>query len=147
MVGAFSASDACFARDKSSSTRVWWRWSWPEAAQATFFVALHSADSRENCSKRCWEKKNIVDTMGCCRLPLCDTRCWWAGLSMCHAELRREVPAVIAAKLASALLWDSAVLYQVPGMDMWACVHFSGHFTDRVTSRRSDQVRVSRTES
>ena len=42
---------------------------------------------------------------------------------MRHAELRREAAAVIAAKQASALLFDSAVWYLVYGcVGVWVCV-------------------------
>ena len=42
-------------------------------------------------------------------LPSYDARCWRVELGLRHADLRREAAAVIAAKPASALLYDTAV--------------------------------------
>ena len=70
-------------------------------------VALQSAESRGCYSQHscCCEK--VVDTARCCHLPSCDPRCL--------RDLRRKA-AVIAAMLASALLYDTAVWSLV-----WVC--------------------------
>ena len=46
---------------------------------------------------------------------------------MCHADLRREAAAVIAAKPTSVLLYGTAVWCLVPGMDVWPRVFCGGN--------------------
>ena len=63
------------------------------------------------------------------------TRCWRGEIEMRCADLRREVAAVIAAKPASALLYDTAVWY-ARGMVVWACgCVFCGGMRDAMGSK------------
>ena len=119
MLRAFSASNAYFTPDEPSFKRVGGvgllaqsrqiyvvprRCTRPKAAKSALFKALRSAESRQSYSRccHCWE--NAIDTTRCCHLPSYDTRCWRAGLGMCHVDLRQGAAAVIAVKPASALL-------------------------------------------
>ena len=108
---AFIASNACFARDEISSKRVGCRWAWPKTAKATF-VALHSAESRQSCSRRnrCWQ--NGIDIARCRVIHAAGKR---RELAVRHADLRREATTVMANR-APALLYDIAVWYLV-----WVC--------------------------
>ena len=57
---------------------------------------------------------------------------------MRHADLRREAAAVIAAKPASALLYDTAVCCVVPRMGLSACgCRFCGGMSDAVGLKTS----------
>ena len=62
----------CFALSPRATARrtfvpaSWWLWAQPKAAKATF-VELHSAESRQNYSRRsrCWQ--HGIETARCCR--------------------------------------------------------------------------------
>ena len=105
-------SNACFVRDA-----------------ARVLVALDLADSRQSYvggvalsrePLKLQQAKPLLAKLHHYRalLPSYDTRCWRAELGLRNADLQREAAAVIAAKPASAMLYDTAVWYLV-----WACWH------------------------
>ena len=130
-IRAFSASNACFARDEplSKSMRVGGVGLDRKPPALRTFVALHSALSRQSYCRRsrCWQ--NGIDTARCHHRMI---RCWRAELVTRHDDLRRE-GAVMTAKPASALFCDTALWHVV-----WVCGRvgvFCGGMSDAMGSK------------
>ena len=115
MLRAFSASGVCFARDESSSKRVGGvrlsrkppklrssRYTQPSTTKATAGVAV-----------RCWQFD--IDTARYCHRVI---RAAGERSAECAtADLRRAEAAVLAAKPASALLFDTTAVSYLA----WVC--------------------------